>query len=163
VKTVPEPLRLRILELLLQDTLNRAEGKKPKRERESEPEDDTPETKPSTGRAAASSLDVSQLPIRAKAFRKKHSITAQHLERLFHVEGKEYAPIWTPQATKFAAVQIHISLLLSLQPALASGEFSFDRDEVRTQCKERGNEHSELQRQLPKSETQKSSYPADNA
>jgi len=53
VKTVPEPLQLRILELLLQDTLNRAEGKKPKRESESEPEDDTPETKPSTGRCSS--------------------------------------------------------------------------------------------------------------
>jgi len=141
VKTVPESLQLRTLELLLQDALNRAEGKKPKKERESDKEEaGEPNTTPLAGRGTTSGLDASKLPMRVKAFMKKHSVTAQQLERLFHIEGKEYAPIWELTTTKFAAAQIQTSLLQSLQRALASGEFSFDRDEVRTQCKDRGDD-----------------------
>jgi hypothetical protein len=139
VKTVPESLQLRTLELLLQDALDKVGINKLKRELDSEKDvEDTTDKKPPKGESDG--LDASRLPMRVKAFMKKHSVTAKQLERLFHIEGKEYAPIWTLTTTKFAAAQVHTSLLQSLQRALASGEFSFDREEVRTRCKERGDD-----------------------
>ncbi len=138
VKTVPESLQLRTLELLLLNTLNRVEGKKPKKERESDTEDDeTPATKQPGKRGAATGLEAATLPMRVKAFMKKHEVTADQLEKLFHIEGKQYEPIWSVKATKFSKAQVQIALLQSLQRGLTSGEFSFDREEVRTQCKEK--------------------------
>jgi hypothetical protein len=84
VKTVPEPLQLRTLELLLQDALNRVEGKKPRKERESEREGDgTPEVKEPAKRGASTGLDAANLSMRVKAFMKKHEVTGQQLETLF--------------------------------------------------------------------------------
>ena len=42
------------------------------------------------------------------------------------------------KATQFSKAQVQIALMQSLRRALTSGEFSFDREEVRTACKERG-------------------------
>ena len=142
VKTVPESLQLRTLELLLQDTLNRAEGKEPRKEHEPEPEPEepeTPENRPPARRGGASGLEVGTLPMRVKAFMKKHGITANQLDAIFHIEGKQYTPIWSLKTTKFSAAQVQIALLQSLQRALTSGEFSFDREDVRKECEERGS------------------------
>lgn len=140
VKTVPELLQVRTLELLLQDALNRAEGTKPKKGRVSESEDDlTPATKQHAKGRASTGLDVATLPMRVKAFMKKHEVTGQQVEKLFHIEDGQYMPIWSLKATKFSKAQVQIALLQSLQRGLTSGEFSFDRNEVKTGCKERGS------------------------
>jgi hypothetical protein len=140
VKTVPEPLQLRTLELLLQDTLNRVGSKRLKTDREFESEnDETPEVQRPSKRNGSTGLDAGTLPMRVKAFMKKHEVTGQQLERLFHIEGKQYEPIWSLTATKFSVTQVQIAFLQSLQRALTSGEFSFDREEVRTECKNRNS------------------------
>lgn len=90
MKTLPEQLQLRTLELLLQDALNRVETKKPIQQRESEKEDDDgPDKKTPVTRGATSGLDVGTLPMRVKAFMKKHEITDKQFEKLFHIEGKQ--------------------------------------------------------------------------
>lgn len=43
------------------------------------------------------------------------------------------------KATKFSETQVQIAFLQSLQRALTSGEFSFDREEVRTECKKKSS------------------------
>jgi len=140
VKSVPEPLQLRTLELLLQDALNRT-GKKPKQEESDTTErDETPATdRTPARRAAGSGLDTGTLPMRVKAFMKKHKVTAKQFETLFHIEGREYEPIWTLKATKFSVTQVQIAFLQSLRRALTSGEFSFDREQVRTECKNKNS------------------------
>ena len=70
---------------------------------------------------------------------KKHEITGSQLEKLFHIEGNQYEPIWSLKTTKFAVNQVQIAFLQSLQRALTSGEFSFDREEVRIDCKNRNS------------------------
>jgi|CZLA01.1.fsa_nt_gi hypothetical protein len=144
VKNLPEPLQLRTLELLLQDTLSRAEGKRQKQQQQlqeldslKEPEDTQDKKAPKRGTAGG--LDVGSLPMRVKAFMKKHEITEKQLDKLFHIEGKEYEPIWSLKATKFSVTQVQIAFLQSLRRALTSGEFSFDREEVRTECKNKNS------------------------
>jgi hypothetical protein len=134
VKTVPEALQLRTLELLLQDALDKVGVRKPKPERETGKEiEDEPIKK------SGAALNMGKLPMRVKAFMKKHAVTDKQLDELFHIEGGQYEPIWTLGTTKFAKAQVHIALLQSLRRGLTSGEFSFDREEVKTACKERGS------------------------
>jgi hypothetical protein len=134
VKTLPEPFQLRTLELLLQDALSRVEknrsGHKPE-----DVHDDRPATKTPVKQGSGSGLDSAALPMRVKAFMKKQEITGSQIEKLFHIEGKQYEPIWSLKATKFSVTQVQIAFLQSLQRALTSGEFSFDREEVRTECR----------------------------
>jgi hypothetical protein len=84
-------------------------------------------------------LKLSTLPMRVKAFMKRTKVTDKQIERLFHIEGNQYEPIWTLKTTKFSKTQIHIALLQALQRALTSGEFSFDREEVREECTKRNS------------------------
>src|SRR5205809_8128283 len=134
VRTIPESLQLRTLELLLQDTLSRAEGKKRGQERIEKIEDEGRDTKPPLRRGTGIGLDTGKLPMRVKAFMKKHEVTDKQLDKLFHIENGQYEPIWTLETTKFAKAQVQIALLQSLQRGLTSGEFSFDREEVKAAC-----------------------------
>jgi len=140
IKTVPEPLQLRAFEILLQDALDRAGGKKRFREDGKEERDEREKTadKDKKSEQDSEGLDPNTLPMRVKAFMKRTKVTAKQLEGLFHIEGKQYEPIWALKATKFSKAQIQIALMQSLRRALTSGEFSFDREEVRIACKERG-------------------------
>ncbi len=136
VKTMPDSLQVRALEMLMQDLLDRHAGKTPdkgRKEKDEDDEKDKPDKKPL--RRESSSLDSGTLPMRVKAFMKKHEVTAGQIEKLFHIEGKQYEPIWTVETTKFSKAQVQIALLQALQRALTSGEFSFDREEVKTECK----------------------------
>lgn len=138
VKTVPESLQVRTLELLLQDLLDRTGGKKVSGSSEKEDErEERPATKDKNRERESEGLNPHTLPMRVKAFMKRTKVTDKQLERLFHIEGKQYEPIWTLKVTKFSKAQVQIALLQSLQRALTSGEFSFDREEVRTECKDR--------------------------
>ena len=140
IKTVPEPLQLRTMELLLQDALERHSGKSRTRHRDDEkPEsEESEEPAEAEGRKLPSEgLKPSTLPMRVKAFMKKNDVTGPQLEKLFHIEGKLYEPMWSLNTTKFSRAQVQISLLHSLQRALTSGEFSFDREEVRNDCKKK--------------------------
>lgn len=142
VKTMPEPLQVRALELLLQDLLDRTSGRK--RSQVDDGEDEREEREPakkrgkdaSRGRESAG-LNLDTLPMRVKAFMKRTKVTSKQLERLFHIEDNQYEPIWTLTATKFSKTQVQVALLQSLQRALTSGEFSFDREEVREVCRSR--------------------------
>lgn len=141
IKTVPESLQLRAFEMLLQDALDRVAGKKrPERDtgKKDVNGDDTKETKDKGRERESEGLDPNTLPMRVKAFMKRTKVTASQLEQLFHIEGKQFEPIWALKTTKFSKAQVHIALMQALQRALASGEFSFDREEVRTACRERG-------------------------
>jgi hypothetical protein len=142
IKTVPEPLQLRAFEILLQDAIDRVSGKKSSRRDEAEDNlDDAKDTKKDKNKERkqeSEGLDPNTLPMRVKAFMKRMKVTAPQIEQLFHVEGKHYEAAWTLKVTKFSKAQVQIALLQSLQRALISGEFSFDREEVKTVRKERG-------------------------
>src|SRR5258708_2021392 len=141
VKTVPEPLQLRAFEILLQDAIDRTGGKKRPRQQdaarddERDEDDTTDKNKGKEPEGKSEGLDPNTLPMRVKAFMKRTKVTAPQIEKLFHIEGKQYEPIWVVKVAKFSKAQVQIALLQSLQRALTSGEFSFDREEVRTECK----------------------------
>lgn len=147
VKTFPEPLQVRTLELLLQDLLDRTRGRKhlskrdEKLEKAEAEEDLQNKEKVQTDKRKRGSegLDPNTLPMRVKAFMKRTKVTDKQIERLFHIENNRYEPIWVLQTTKFAKTQVYIALLQALQRALTSGEFSFDRDEVRAECTNRNS------------------------
>jgi len=143
VKTVPESLQVRTLELLLQDLLDRTgEPKRPAKHNDENNEEDEPlPGKERTERRAKSTsegLNPGTLPMRLKAFMKRTQVTIGQIDRLFHVEGKQIEPIWTLKSTKFSKTQVEIALLQSLQRAITLGEFSFDRELVREECIKRG-------------------------
>src|ERR1035441_8666166 len=138
VKIVPEPLQLRAFEILLQDALDRLAGKKRIHQQDKEDEE-LEEKPPKTRERESEGLDLNTLPMRVKAFMKRTKVTAPQIEKLFHIEGKQYEPSWTLKVTKFSKAQVQIALLQSLQRALTSGEFSFDREEVRTECKNKNS------------------------
>jgi hypothetical protein len=144
VKTVPEPLQVRTLELLLQDLLDRASGRKrPSKQEEELDANEVHEGKvkiPAVRRKRESEgLNSSTLPMRVKAFMKRTKVTDEQIERLFHIEDNQYEPVWALKTTKFSKTQVHIALLQALQRALTSGEFSFDREEVREECTKRNS------------------------
>jgi hypothetical protein len=146
VKTVPEPLQARTLELLLQDLLDqrsgkkRAQSKRDERLGEDEEEMQRKEKAPAdTRKRGSEGLNVNTLPMRLKAFMKRTKVTEKQIERLFHVEGNQYEPIWTLKTTNFSKTQVQIALLQALQRALTSGEFSFDREEVKAECEKRNS------------------------
>jgi hypothetical protein len=124
-------------EILLQDALDRVGGKK--RSKHEDARDDKKEKEQDIGRERESEgLDPNTLPLRVKAFMKRTKFTPTQLDQLFHIEGKQFEPIWVLKATQFSKAQVQIALMQSLRRALTSGEFSFDREEVRAACKERG-------------------------
>jgi hypothetical protein len=140
VKTVPDSLQLRAFEILLQDALDRFGEKKGPRKARNEESDEHELTAANEKKTeqASEGLNLNALPMRVKAFMKRTKVTAEQLEQLFHIEGKQYEPIWVLKAMQFSKAQVQIALMQSLRRALASGEFSFDRGEVRAACKERG-------------------------
>jgi hypothetical protein len=143
LKTVPEPLQLRAFEILLQDAIDRTGGKKRLRQQDAAKDDErdedgtTDKNKDKQRERESEGLDPNTLPMRVKAFMKRTNVTAPQIEKLFHVENKQYEPIWAVKVTKFSKAQVQIALLHSLQRALTLGEFSFDREEVKTECENR--------------------------
>jgi hypothetical protein len=142
VKIVPEPLQLRAFEILLQDILDRLASKKRRADEDDEEELEekpTSQKKKKKQERESEGLDANTLPMRVKAFMKRTKVTAPQIDQLFHIEGKQFEPIWAVKVTKFSKAQVQIALLQSLQRALTSGEFSFDREEVRTECENKGS------------------------
>lgn len=142
VKTVPEPLQVRTLELLLQDLLDRTSGQKrgtrsDENLDESRVREQQKENKETHQERESEGLNPNTLPMRVKAFMKRTKVTDKQFERLFHIENGHYEPIWVLSTTKFSKTQVNIALLRALQRALTSGEFSFDREEVREECRKR--------------------------
>jgi hypothetical protein len=133
IKSVPEHLQARAFELLLQDAIDRHSGKK--QERRDDKGKDAKDDKPDRPKPRPSGdLEPDAVPMRVKAFMKRTKVTAPQIAKLFHIEGDQFVPIWTIQGTKVSKAQVQTALLQSLQRALTSGEFSFNREEVRTEC-----------------------------
>jgi hypothetical protein len=95
VKTLPETLQLRAFEMLLQHCLDGRSGENRSKQRsgtENLEKDDSAcenETRQKSSPVASMSL-----PLRLKAFMKKHNISAEHLDKLFHVENGEVELGW---------------------------------------------------------------------
>ncbi len=134
IKSVPEPLQARAFELLLQDAIERHTSKQrehrdTEKDREIKPDREVkPKPKPN------GDLDPDKLPMRFKAFMTRTKVTAPQIAKLFHIEGDQFIPIWTVKGTQVSKAQIQLALLQSLHRGVTSGEFSFDREDVRTDC-----------------------------
>jgi hypothetical protein len=136
VKTVPQELQARAFDLLLQDAIERHSGRKVQSRRENGGEEDEKKPSATPGRHPRPSgdIDPDALPMRVKAFMKRTKVTAPQIAALFHIEADQFEPIWTIKGAKVSKAQVQVALLQSLHRALTSGEFSFDREEVRTEC-----------------------------
>jgi hypothetical protein len=132
VKALPENLQLRAFEMLLENCLDRgSHDKAPKQSRADtklEPPRRDEEPRKSQGIGALS------LPLRLKAFMKKHDVNVEQLDKLFHAEDGAVEPIWSSDETKHSKAQIEIALMEALQHAMVAGEFTFDPEEVRAIC-----------------------------
>src|SRR5947199_6514664 len=99
VKAVPEPLQLRAFEILLQDAIDRVGGKKQSRQdaRKDDDRDDADATKDKKKdqerERGSEGLDPNTLPMRVKAFMKRTKVTSPQIEKLFHIEDKQFEPI----------------------------------------------------------------------
>jgi len=76
------------------------------------------------------------LPIDVKAFLSQYEISEDRLWRLFFIEGSEVRPIYQLKATSRASAQIQTALLMSMETALATGQFQVPLESLRTRCQE---------------------------
>lgn len=140
VKVCPESVQVRAFELLLQDYLARRSSKTHSRQHELAEEHEKKNGTAHHPKEDEKSAGIASMivPMRLKAFLKKHSLDPSSLGKIFHVEGGEVIPIWDVEATKTSQAQMEISLYCALRQALQKGEFVFDRDDVKTLCDEKG-------------------------
>lgn len=141
VKECPERLQEKCFELLLNDLLSSRRGsRQPKPPRASTGAEGEVETPGENGDNSVEQADIqdNDLHVKARHFLKKHSLTVANLNQLFYKEGDKFLPLYEDlRTTKGSESQIRIALLQALVLGLASGEFQFDGESVRSECQER--------------------------
>jgi len=143
VKECPENLQALCFELLLRhelDSLLPAKKQKESTEGGSETDEKpTERIKPIVEETAKSQEDLSEvdLHVKVKHFMKKHGVSLEQLNNHYK-EDSAILPLYEDlKTTRMAEAQIRISLLQSLQNAIADGEFQCQVANVRTECNER--------------------------
>jgi hypothetical protein len=115
--SVPENYRLKCFELLLGQALQVTTGGLP-------PPTIPKPIPPVTSQPIQTNF---LLPIDVKAFLNQYRLNESLLWKCFHIEGNEIRPIYHLKTHKKARAQIELALMMSLQSAMASGQFQVDR------------------------------------
>lgn len=91
---------------------------------------------PATELKAGEDLQLKDLQVKARKFLEKHGLSIDHLNQLFYKEGNDLKPLYEDlKTTKTAESQTRIALLLALQSAITTGEFVFNGETVRDECR----------------------------
>lgn len=106
--------------------------------------DAPPETRGAEGGASTVTTEVkagedlppTDLHVKARKFLEKFGLTIDHINQLFYKEGTEFKPLYEDlRTTKTAESQIRIALLLALHSGIRTGEFTFNGELVREECR----------------------------
>lgn len=136
VKTLPDTLQLRCMELLLTDCLSRHPVGKalPKVGAVAEPAGDTPPS-PEDDEEELQPKDVH---LKVRKFLEQQQLDMSHINQLFYKEGNAVKPLYDDlRTTKIAESQIRIALLQALEQSIQNGDFTFSRETVRQECQTR--------------------------
>ncbi|MGH7905882.1 MAG: hypothetical protein ACREP6_04570, partial [Candidatus Binataceae bacterium] len=146
-KSLPENLQVICFELLLRNYLEGRklpplENKLPPTEGPATPPpgslDDVSTTPPADIGIKQEDLTNSDLHVKVKRFLERHALSVRELNNLFFKEDDQFKPLYEDlKTTIMSQSQIRVTLLLSLQRALTSGEFETDVEVVRAECKQR--------------------------
>jgi hypothetical protein len=143
-KQVPENLQQSCFEILLKDLLATPSQPAPPREqplrRETPTKDLDDKQKTSVDDAVKTQDDLVEgdLHVKVKHFLKKYGLTVGHLNNLFYKEADVVLPLYEDLATTRASEgQLRIALLQALRNAIFAGEFEFNVEAVRQECKDR--------------------------
>jgi hypothetical protein len=83
-------------------------------------------------------IATSDLHIKFKSFMDKNNVSIDAVNSLYYFESGSFLSLYDDlKTTKMAEVQIRISLLQALNNAMSTGDFSFDREAVRSECQKR--------------------------
>lgn len=121
-ESVPEPFRLKCFELLLNHTL---EGVRPSKDTKEHTDD---------GKAKQTRHAEFIVPVDVKALLNQYSLQDEILQKIFFIDGSEIRPIYKLNIHKKAKAQMAHALLISLENALANGEFKFTVETLRQRC-----------------------------
>jgi len=138
-KECPENLQLKCFELLLSDYLNQMSAKIEKK-REDKKEEPSPPSSDDSSKGDRGQEDILEkdLHVKVRQFLKKSNLAPSHLSQIFYKEDGDLKPLYDDlKTTKAAESQIRIALLQALKNAIATGDFRFDGEEVRTETQAR--------------------------
>lgn len=125
VETVPQEYRQKCFEILLSHALQAtAPPSPPLPPRPSVPPQPPIPPKPFV------------LPIDVKAFLAQYGLDEPLLWQFYLIEGDQVRPIYRLAARKKAKAQIQHALMLSLENAIATGQFQVDLEALRSRCQD---------------------------
>ena len=83
-------------------------------------------------------LKETELHVKVKKFLKNYTLSMDDINQIFYKEEGEIKPLYEDLATtKASEAQLRIAELQALRNAIGTGEFEFDVEQVRTECKDR--------------------------
>ncbi len=149
-KECPENLQEKCLEMLLEDFLKKSSGGYAKTSKlplapdpvaTAEKSEETPETSTSGETKTPPGqrdLVMTDLHLKAKKFLNQYSLNLDDINQLFFIEGDEVKPLYDDlKSSKASETQVRIGLLQALRTGMTDGEFQFNGEDVRTECRER--------------------------
>ena len=137
VITVPANLQEKCFEVLLSHYLAKG-GETKKKVSPTTEETETGTADIQTGLKAGEDLQQTDLHVKARKFLEKQGLMIDHLNQLFYKEADEVKPLYEDlKTTKTAESQIRIALLLALHNGITTGEFTFNGETVREECRVR--------------------------
>lgn len=132
-ESCPENLQEKCFELLLSKYLDQVFGK-PSAQFEDVDQDDAARNKEKT----QEDLSETDLHVKARKFLEKNSLTIGDINQIFYKEGDEILPLYEDlKSTKASECQIRIGLLMALKNGIKTGNFEFDGEAVRQECRTR--------------------------
>jgi hypothetical protein len=136
-KSCPENLQEKCFEILLchhLGTLARPETNKTSVATDKKKEDAGAEEPPPEEK----DITVKDLNLKGHHILTKYSISLEEINQLFYKKGDQFLPLYDDLKTKMTSEsQIRIALLEALKKGMATGEFSFNGEEVRKECEMR--------------------------
>jgi hypothetical protein len=141
-RACPENLQEKCFELLLQDLLREQSGRaRPPAEavQAGDPAEELAEENPTEGQGAPQGdLGTGDVHVKVRRFLEKYNLDLNDLNQIFYKQGAEILPLYEDlRTTRMAESQIRIALLLALRTAIATGDFEFDGEAVRSETQAR--------------------------
>ena len=134
--SLPENLQLRCFELLVGDLLSRQGATPPPGTSVSS---NTNGVTPTFEGGAGEDIEAKDIHVKTRKFMEQNQISFDQLNEVFYKDEEgAIQPLYEDlKSTKIAESQIRIALLQALRYAIAHGDLSFVRDEVRAECQTR--------------------------
>lgn len=138
IRDVPEQFQAMCFEILLKDCIARNAKPPEAIPAPSEQKARDSEVERATAEEKNQEIKVVDLHVKARRFLERFSVDIKQINNTFYRKDDEFLPLYDDlQSTKMAESQNRLALLLALQVALKTGEFTVNVDELRSGCRDR--------------------------